>query len=107
MNLKGSLPLLILHILSAGPSHGYHISKQIREKSDGVLDFKEGTLYPTLHNLEDRGLIAGFDDVIDGRRRRYYQLTDVGTAGLSSERAEWDNFVCYVNKILNEKPDPA
>ncbi|HVU10832.1 MAG TPA: helix-turn-helix transcriptional regulator, partial [Phototrophicaceae bacterium] len=57
MNLKGSLPLLILHVLTQGSNHGYGIAKLIRDQSGGVLDFKEGTLYPTLHTLEQQGLI--------------------------------------------------
>ena len=57
INLKGSLPLLVLHVLAQGENHGYGIAKLIKDQSEGVLDFKEGTLYPTLHGMEKQGLI--------------------------------------------------
>ena len=100
MNLKGSLPLLILHILAAGPCHGYQIAKQIKQQSEGVLDFKEGTLYPTLHKMERQALIEAFSDEVDGRTRRYYQLLDSGRAKLAEERENWANYVQAVNMVL-------
>lgn len=100
MNLKGSLPLLILHILADGPSHGYSIAKRIKSTSAGVLDFKEGTLYPTLHSLEKQQLIAAFTEVENGRERRYYQLTDGGRAALDAERAQWDEYRRAVDAVL-------
>lgn len=102
MNMKGSLPLLILHNLSLAPGHGYWLAKQIRVQSDGVLDFKEGTLYPTLHNLEKQGFIASFHEVENGRSRRYYQLTDNGKAELRRQREEWALFSGAVNLVLGE-----
>lgn len=101
MNLKGSLPLLILHTLTNGPLHGYRIAKTIKEQSDGILDFKEGTLYPTLHNMKKQDLIEAYDEVENGRKRTYYRLTDKGRAALEDERAEWDTYTQAVNSILN------
>jgi transcriptional regulator len=100
MNLKGSLPLLILHVLGRNPTHGYQIAKQIKAQSGGVLDFKEGTLYPTLHNMEKQGLIEAFDQEEDGRLRRYYRLREDGRAALDAERAEWDRYAGAVNQVL-------
>ncbi len=100
MNLKGSLPLLILHLLTSGPHHGYRIAKHIKEQSGGVLDFKEGTLYPTLHNLEKQGMITAYKEKENGRTRRYYKLTDKGDASLETERQEWDDYYHAVNKVL-------
>ena len=100
MNMKGSLPLLILHNLAIEPSHGYRIAKQIRVQSDGVLDFKEGTLYPTLHNLEKQGLVASFKEEENGRSRRYYQLTEDGKAELVRQREEWTLYSGAVDTIL-------
>ena len=57
MNLKGTLPTLILEALVKEPSHGYRIAQGIKERSQGVLDFKEGTLYPALHKLENEGVV--------------------------------------------------
>lgn len=100
MNIKGSLPLLILHILSARPNHGYEIAKQISAYSDGLLDFKGGTLYPTLHTLEQEGLVESYTQEENGRLRRYYCLKDAGRKALSQETEEWTQFVKAVNRIL-------
>jgi transcriptional regulator len=100
MNMKGTLPLLILNELSVKPSHGYYIAKQIRQKSKGVLDFAEGTLYPTLHNMEKQGLIEAFEQEEKGRTRRYYRLTANGHTALAKERAEWKQFSASVNTVL-------
>lgn len=100
MNLKGSLPLLILYNLSKGPNHGYQIAKQIKLQSEGVLDFREGTLYPTLHGLEKQGLIEAYNELENGRERRYYRLTDSGHATLDAELAEWSRFTNAVNGVL-------
>ncbi len=102
MNIKGSLPLLILHALLQGPSHGYRIAKDIRIKSAGVLDFKEGTLYPTLHGLEKQGLIESYEEIEKGRTRRYYRLTPDGKQALEQELAEWEQFAHAVNMVLGE-----
>lgn len=101
INLKGSLPLLILHILQDGENHGYRIAKRIKEESEGVLDFKEGTLYPTLHTLESQGLISASDHIENGRTRRYYHLTDAGKNALTAQLAEWGRFSSAVNRILS------
>ena len=100
MNIKGSLPLLILHTLSVGPNHGYQIAKQIKQQSQGVLDFKEGTLYPTLHSLEQRGLLEAHTAEEKGRTRRYYHLTDAGRTMLARERKAWARYKNAVNMIL-------
>ncbi len=104
MNIKGSLPLLILQVLSSGPSHGYQITQQIKARSKGILDFKEGTLYPALHNLEQQGLLEAYSIEENGRTRRYYQLTARGRAALESARKEWEQFVQAVNLALGDLP---
>jgi PadR family transcriptional regulator, regulatory protein PadR len=101
MNLKGSLPLLILHILSKSPLHGYQIARQIEEQSEGMLTFKEGTLYPTLHNLENQGLVSSYAQQENGRTRRYYQLTTAGHQELGNQKQEWQRFAGAINLILN------
>lgn len=104
MNNKGSLPLLVLHVLAEGQNHGYQIAKLIKERSDGVLDFKEGTLYPTLHSLEKQKLIESYSEKVDGRKRRYYRITDGGRAMLKNERAEWASYARAVNQVLKVSP---
>ncbi len=100
INMKGSLPLLILHILTLGQNHGYQIAKEIKEQSKGVLDFKEGTLYPALHGLEKQGLIQSDTQHINGRKRRYYHITDLGRRELANQQEAWMQFAGAVNKIL-------
>lgn len=107
MNLKGSLPLLILHILSQHTSHGYEISKIIRERSHDVLDFREGTLYPTLHSMETNGLLKSYEEKYEGRKRRYYQLTDEGIERLNYERKQWKDYAKSVNHVLAYSADSS
>lgn len=100
MNYKGSLPLLILHVLSREPNHGYQIAKLIKEQSNDVLDFKEGTLYPTLHALEKQHLIESSTAKINGRKRRYYRITEKGRKSLDDEHVQWARFANAVNLVL-------
>ena len=102
MNFKGTLPTLILETLAHEPSHGYRIAQQIKERSQGVLNFKEGTLYPALHKLENEGQIESYEGVESGRPRRYYRITASGRQVLSRDRAEWRELSRAVSMILEE-----
>jgi transcriptional regulator len=102
MNFKGTLPPLILETLIHEPSHGYRIAQRIKEGSRGVLDFKEGTLYPALHKLENEGLVESYEGVEKGRPRRYYRITKSGRAALVKDRAEWRELSQAVTSILGE-----
>ncbi len=104
MNNKGSLSLLVLHVLAEGQNHGYQIAKLIKERSEGLLDFKEGTLYPTLHSLEKQKLIESYSEKVDGRNRRYYRITEGGRAMLKTEKAEWFSYTQAVNRVLKVNP---
>lgn len=94
--------MLILHTLQRLPKHGYRIAQDIREKSDGVLDFKEGSLYPTLHGLEEKGFIESFTETEQGRVRCYYRLTTKGARELAEQRQEWQKYSAAVGLILKE-----
>ena len=100
MNLKGTLPTLILEALVRQPSHGYRIAQSIKERSKGVLDFREGTLYPALHKLENEGLVDSYEEVENGRPRRYYRITKSGRTMLAKDRAEWREHSRAVTVIL-------
>lgn len=102
MKPKGALQVLILQVLSLGPAHGYAIAKDIKAKSKGVLEYREGTLYPTLHDLEHRGLVESSERTESGRVRRYYRLTKSGRAVLAEEREQWLEFSEAVRLILKE-----
>ncbi len=100
MNLKGTLPVLILQVLREGDRHGYAIAREIKVRSNGVLDFKEGSLYPALHAQEKKGLIRSFERTKDGRRRRYYRLTQAGAKALETHVREWRLLSGAVDTIL-------
>lgn len=102
MNFKGTLPTLILESLRHEPSHGYRIAQQIKERSQGVLDFKEGTLYPALHKLENEGLVKSYGAMEKGRPRRYYRITESGRKALTRDRAQWHEVAHAVTMILKE-----
>ncbi len=100
MNLKGTLPTLILEALVREPSHGYRIAQRIKERSEGVLDFREGTLYPALHKLQNDGLVDSYEETENGRPRRYYRITKSGRGALAKDRAEWRELSRAVTVIL-------
>ena len=105
MNFKGTLPTLILEALVREPSHGYRIAQSIRERSQGVLDFKEGTLYPALHKLESEGMIESSEGIENGRPRRYYRITEAGRGVLSRDRAEWRELAKAVTLLLDDSAE--
>lgn len=102
MNLKGTLPALILEVLAHEPTHGYRIAQKIKQRSQGLLDFKEGTLYPALHKLENEGTVESYEEIEKGRPRRYYRITEAGRKVLSKDRAEWHELSRAVSFILGE-----
>ena len=102
LNLKGTLPALILQALSHGPNHGYRIAQDIKAKSKGVLDFREGTLYPALHGLEHKAFLESYEETAHGRTRRYYRLTEDGRKALAKEREKWREVSTAVTLILEE-----
>jgi PadR family transcriptional regulator PadR len=102
MNLRGTLPTLILEGIERQPDHGYSIAQRIKERSSGVLDFKEGTLYPALHKLELEGTVESYEEVEKGRTRRYYRITKAGRAELAKGRREWSKVSRAVSLILKQ-----
>jgi len=100
--LQGTLDLLVLKALLLGPSHGWAISKRIRHISDDVLDVGQGSLYPALYRLEDRGWItAEWGTSPEGRKARIYTLTAGGRKQLATERAAWRLFAAAVERVLH------
>jgi transcriptional regulator len=102
---RGSLELLILSSLEAGPRHGYEIGKRLERRSDGLLEFKASTLYSILYRMEDRGWIKGRWVEKKGERRRcYYTLTESGTRELVRQREEWMAFSAMVTRVVGLEP---
>ncbi|HEX6308669.1 MAG TPA: PadR family transcriptional regulator [Longimicrobiales bacterium] len=100
--LQGTLDLLILKTLVLGPLHGWGISKQLRSLSDDVLQVNQGSLYPALYRLEDRGLIAAEWGISpEGRRAKFYRLTAAGRRAFNTERKSWRVFATAVEQVLS------
>ena len=99
--LQGTLDLLILKTLLLGPLHGWAISKRLREMSRDVLEIGQGSLYPALYRLEDRGFLASERGLSpDGRQVKFYSLTAAGRKQLAAEREQWRRFATAVEHIL-------
>jgi PadR family transcriptional regulator PadR len=99
--LQGTLDLLILKTLALGALHGWGISKRIRERSRDVLQVNQGSLYPALYRLEDRGWIESEWGVSpEGRRAKFYRLTADGRKQFAAERAQWRVFATAVDEVL-------
>lgn len=91
---KGSSEMLILSLLAREPMYGYQITQELEQRSDGYFDMKEGLLYPTLHRMEQDGLVySEWNETAGARRRKYYHITEEGRRALSDQRAEWRTFV--------------
>src|SRR5215831_3511431 len=101
--LQGTLDLLILKALGAAPLHGWAISKRIQLMSSDVLTVTQGSLYPALYRLEDRGWITGSDAESEGGRRiRIYRLTPAGRRQLKTEVEAWQEFAGAVRQVIGE-----
>lgn len=99
--VRGSTSLLILSLLNQeGDLYGYRITKLIKEKTENILDFKEGTLYPALYKLEENKWIKSKISEVNGRKRKYYRITDQGIKHLEILQREWVNFNKLVNGVI-------
>jgi transcriptional regulator len=99
--LQGTLDLLILKALSLGPLHGWAISRRIRDLSRDVLEVNQGSLYPALYRLEERGWIAGERSVSpEGRPIKVYRATAAGKKQCAREIKSWSVFAAAVNRVV-------
>ena len=99
--LQGSLDMLILKTLDLEPLHGWAVSKRIQLLSRGALEVNQGSLYPALYRLRDRGLIeSSWGESDEGRRVKVYSLTGAGRRALEAERQGWRAFSAAVDAIL-------
>jgi PadR family transcriptional regulator PadR len=99
--LSGTLDLLVLQVLNGGPLHGFAIAERIHALSRDVLIVEEGSLYPSLYRMEEKGWINpewGQSD--KGRRAKFYTLTKVGKKQLASERDIWDRVALAIGDVL-------
>jgi transcriptional regulator len=98
---QGTLDLLILRVVALGPIHGYAIAQRIQQVSRDVLQVQQGSLYPALHRLENRGLLSAEWKASDtGRDAKFYRLTAKGRTALKAETANWERLAEAVRLIL-------
>ena len=99
--VDGHVDSILLAILEAGPNYGYAIVQELGRRSAGVLKMGEGTVYPVLHRLEDRGLIAStWRESAGGRNRKYYRLNPKGRRTLADHRQQWQQLVQVMRRSL-------
>jgi PadR family transcriptional regulator PadR len=100
---QGTIDLLVLKAVSLGPLHGYGIAQRLQQLSRDVIQVQQGTLYPALHRLENRGwLSAEWKESDTGREAKFYKLTRKGRKQLSAEQASWQRLSDAVGLILAE-----
>jgi transcriptional regulator len=98
---QGTLDLLILKVVALGPVHGYAIAQRLHQVSRDVVQVPQGSLYPALHRLENRGFLAAdWKQTETGREAKFYRLTRKGRAQLESESAGWQKLTEAVSLIL-------
>ncbi len=100
--LKGSTSTLILSLLNSKPMYGYEIIKELESKSNGIFSFKEGTIYPILHSLEEKELIISYWGEGTGKRKRkYYKINNQGKEFIQEKKEEWYVFKNAVDEVLS------
>ena len=104
--LQGTLAMLILRTLALAPAHGHTIAYAIERTSEDILQVEHGSLYPALHRLEERGLIASFWGTSENNRKaKYYRITPTGRKHLARERSRWDQIVGAIARVLGPATD--
>jgi PadR family transcriptional regulator, regulatory protein PadR len=99
--LTSNIDSLLLSMMKRQSMYGYQIIKELEGRSQGYFKFKEGTLYPALHRLENSGLIEGKWQVLEnGQSRKYYYLTAKGLATLEDQKNNWNEFFVAMNLII-------
>src|SRR6185295_15111790 len=106
--LQGTLDLLVLKTLSWGPAHGYSVARSIQMLTDDVLRVGEGSLYPALHRLEERGWVESeWERSENNRKAKFYSLTAAGRARLRAESKTWTRFSAAIAKVLQAEGQPT
>jgi PadR family transcriptional regulator, regulatory protein PadR len=104
--LQGTLDMLVLRTLRAGPLHGYGIAKAIRTVSNELLEIEFGSLYPALKRIEGKGwIVSAWETSEHNRRAKFYKLTAAGRKQLVREHARWADFVRAVARIMGPMPE--
>jgi transcriptional regulator len=100
--LQGTLDMLILRTLVMGPAHGHTIARIIEQTTDDVLQVEQGSLYPALHRLADKGWVSAYWGASENNRKaKYYKLTAAGKKQLAAQTSRWQQMVGAIGRILN------
>ena len=100
--LQGTMDMLVLRTLVMGPAHGHTIARIIEQTSEDVLQVEQGSLYPALHRLADRGWVASYWGTSENNRKaKYYKLTAAGRKQLISQTSRWEQVVGAIGRILS------
>lgn len=101
--LRTGSQLMILSLISEKDRYGYEIVKELEERSDDTFIMKEGTLYPILHRMEDKGYLKSYSEKGDaGKARKYYKITDKGSKQLVEDKRTWEQFSLSVRKVVGD-----
>jgi PadR family transcriptional regulator PadR len=104
--LQGTLDMLVLRTLVMGRAHGHTIARVIENTSEDVLQVEQGSLYPALHRLEDRGWVRSSWGVSENNRKaKFYELTAAGRKQLVAERERWQQMVVAIGRVLDAAAD--
>lgn len=102
--IGGSTTLMILYLLHERDMYGYEIIKELDERSENAFKFKEGTLYPVLHRMENAGYVKSYrKEAENGKERKYYSITAQGVRRLGEEKEKWRAFAMSVNMVIGGK----
>ena len=105
--LDGNVETMLMAVLEAGPSYGYALVKELNARAAGLLKLGEGTVYPVLHRMEEKGLVAAkWRKAENGRERKYYHLSPAGKTALARNRSQWDQLASAMGRILELRGVP-
>ncbi len=98
--LSGSMGMMILQLLSEKDMYGYEMIEALRSRSQNVFELKAGTLYPLLHGLEEKYFLTSYEQEVQGKTRKYYQITKEGRKQLERKKEEWETYSRAVSGVL-------
>ena len=99
--ISGSVALLVMKLLEDGDKYGYQMIEELKRRSDDTFHLKAGTLYPLLHGLEEKGFVTAYErEAAAGKPRRYYRLTEEGSAALREKEESWNTYARAVGRVL-------
>ena len=98
--ISGSMAMMILGLLSEKDMYGYEMIDTLRKRSQNVFELKAGTLYPLLHNLEEKHFLVSYEEEALGKRRKYYSVTKEGKKHLERKKSEWQEYSRAVTHVL-------